>query len=704
MANASDLTHPDYPHLFREGQIKDLVMKNRIVQPSMCDNMSDRDGGVTDQKLAYFRRRAQGGIGWINLGYAYVTKRGRGCTYFQVGVYDDSLIAGLRRLTDTVHEYDVRMGCQIAHAGRQTTHHYVDGLAPEAPSAVAEHVLGEVPVEMSLERINEVQQDFADAAVRAREANFDLVELHGAHGYLFHSFVSPLGNHRTDEYGGSLENRMRFSLETVRAVRKAIGDDFPLGYRLSGDEFIEGGFTLDDTLQLVVALEKAGVDYVHVSAGSYESFHMMIAPMGIGPGQLEHLAAAIKERVSIPVVSTGRYDTPGIAEHVLAEGHADFISMGRAMIADPDLPKKAMESRPDDIRPCIACDQGCIDRWVAALDITCVANPETGRELLPGWRTQTLKPASQGSKRVLVIGSGPAGLEAARDAALDGHEVALWEQASYLGGQMALAGKPEKSHEWGSLVAWFEAQIESLGVDVQLNKRATAEDALAFGADAVIVATGARPLIPRQIPGWDLPQVLDPLQALSQDPRSGLRVIIDGGGLIGCQVALWFAEQGNEVTLFGHGRTPLFDDGLLEFAMDMVGEIRRPTIMKDLEAAVALQPKRGIKRIESDGMYGLLVTVDSAGAFAPHTGSLRIGPVDEELLAADIVVVGVKRRPVDELYDELRGKIDELYVVGDANEPRTVEEAIAEGSAAARSIGSELRVTPVIEADPALVG
>lgn len=688
--------HDDYPNLLQEGRIGDLVMKNRIVQPSMCDNMSDRKGGITDQKVAYFRRRAQGGVGWINLGYAYVTGRGRGCTYFQVGVYDDALIPGLRRLTDAVHEQDVRMGCQIAHAGRQTTHHYIDGLAPEAPSAVAEHVLGEVPEEMSLERIGQVQNDYAAAAVRAREAGFDLVELHGAHGYLFHSFISPLGNHRTDEYGGSLENRMRFSLETVRAVRKAIGDDFPLGYRISGDEYMEGGFTLEDTLEVVTALEREGVDYLHISAGSYESFHMMIAPMGIGPGQLEHLAAAVKERVSIPVVSVGRYDTPGLAERVLADGHADFISMGRALIADPDLPRKAMDRRADDVRPCIACDQGCIDRWVAALDITCVGNPETGRELLPGWETPT-RATSPSGKSVLVIGGGPAGLEAARVAALAGHKVTVWEQDSQLGGQLALAGKPERSREWGSLVVWLADQVNQLGVEVQLGQKATADEVVGHQVDAVIVATGARPLMPRNVPGWDLPHVLDPSQALREQPRSGSRVIIDGGDLIGCQVALWYAEHGCQVTLLGRGRTDLFADGMGEFAMDMVGEIRRPVVLKDLQqASIDLQPKRGIKRIASDGMYGLLVTVDTAGAFAPHTGALRIGPVDEESLPAETVVVGVKRRPVDGLFDSLSGAVPELYIVGDAVEPRTVEEAIAEGSAAGRSIGGP-RVSPSME-------
>jgi pyruvate/2-oxoglutarate dehydrogenase complex dihydrolipoamide dehydrogenase (E3) component len=267
---------------------------------------------------------------------------------------------------------------------------------------------------------------------------------------------------------------------------------------------------------------------------------------------------------------------------------------------------------------------------------------------------------------------------------------------------MALAGKPAKSREWGSLVAWFTSQLEQLHVEVQTERRATAQDVLAWKPGAVIVATGARPLIPRQIPGWDLAHVLNPGQALREQPRGGMRVIVEGGDLIGCQVALWYAEYNNHVTLLARGRTDLFGDGEGEFAYDMVGEIRRPTIIKDIEQSVQLMPKRGIKRIVSDGMYGLLVVVDSAGAFPPHTATLRIGPVDEETLPADLVVIGTKRRPVDKLYEELRDSVPELYVVGDAIEPRTVEEAIAEGSAAGRTIGAAAVVTPTLTAERSL--
>ncbi|MEA2466617.1 MAG: hypothetical protein QOJ57_743 [Thermoleophilaceae bacterium] len=684
-----------YPHLFSEGQIKSLVMKNRLVLPSLCDNMSDRAGGVTDQKVEYFRRRAEGGVGWINLGYAYVSRRGRGCTYFQVGVYGDELIPGLRRLTDTVHEHDVRMGCQIAHAGRQTTHHYIDGQTPEAPSALAEGVLGEVPEEMGVERIAELQDEFAQAARRAREAGFDLVELHGAHGYLFQTFMSPLSNRRTDEYGGSFENRFRFLGETVRAVRKEVGDDFPVGYRISGSEFSEGGLTIEDTVETVQALEREGIDYVHISGGSYESFHMMIAPMGIGPGQLEPLAAEVKKNVGIPVVSVGRYNTPELAERVLSDGHADFIATGRELLADPDFPRKARAGRARDIRPCIACEQGCIDRWVAALDITCIGNPETGRELLPGWRTP-VRADEAGS--VLVLGGGPAGLEAARVAALRGHRVTLWEREQTLGGQMALAARAPKGEEWQRLVDWLAGQAAEQGVDILTGRTATAAGVIAEGADAVVVATGARPLVPRHIPGWDLPHVTDPISALRDSSGVGARVVIYGGDTIGAQTALYLAAAGREVTLVAQGRSDLFADGIDEFANDMVGTIVRPLILDRLRESVELRPKQGLKRIVEGG-----AVVDTAGAFPPHTSALRFGPVDEEILPADTVVIGVPRRPVDALYDELAGTVAELHLVGDAAEPRTVEEAIREGSAAARSIGGP-PVAPVSEPQPALAG
>jgi 2,4-dienoyl-CoA reductase-like NADH-dependent reductase (Old Yellow Enzyme family) len=681
------MAHGSYPHLFTEGQVGSMTTRNRLVMSSMCDNMSGRQGEVTDQKVEYFRRKAQGGVGWINLGYSYVTPRGRGCTYYQSGIYDDALIPGMRRLTEAVHSEGARMGCQIAHAGRQTTHHYIDGMQAEAPSPVAEPLLGETPLELSVERIAEIVEEFAAAARRAKEAGFDAVEFHAAHGYLHHAFVSLLSNNRDDAYGGSLENRLRFPRETVRAVRSAVGDDFPVGYRLSGSEFLEGGITIEESLATVAMLEEEGADYVHVSGGTYEAVHMTVAPQWVGPGQLEEQAAAIKRQTSLPVLSVGRYNSPELAERVIADGNADFIVMGRALLADPDLPLKAFEERPADIRPCVACAQGCIDRWFSALDITCVANPDTGRELLPGWGANV---SGSSAKRVLVVGGGPAGLEAARVASELGHETTLWEREQELGGQLALAALPSNGGDWGAFVEWLLRQNAKHGVSVETGREASADDVAGFGADEVILATGARPWPPREIPGWDRDEVVDPFELLRGEVEVGERIVVAGGEMIGCQVALFLAAQDKDVTLVAHGRTDLFTDGEREFAPDVVGEIVRPLLMERLRAAVTLVPKLGIKRIEPGR-----VIVDQPGAFPPHLSALRIGPVDEREIEADGVVLGIRRRPADELFEALRGRIEALRLVGDAVEPRTVYEAVAEGSAAARSIGGE-RVFPTM--------
>ena len=398
----------------------------------------------------------------------------------------------------------------------------------------------------------------------------------------------------------------------------------------------------------------------------------------------------MKDAVGIPVLSVGRYHDPALAERVLADGHADFISIARATLADPDLPRKAAEGRPQDIRPCVACEQGCIDRWVSALDITCVGNPESGRELLPGW--QTPQPTGE-PRRVLVVGGGAAGLEAARVAAVEGHEVTLWERVP------RWAARP-RSPPRRPRANWPAPRV-ARRTGARARRRARDRSSRHRRGRARPRRGRRRPgdrraaVAAAPCPGLGS-NVTDPMSVLRGDVRGGPEVVVYGGDLIGCQTALFLASEGHEVTLVAHGKSALFDDGMDEFANDMVGTIVRPLLLERLKAAVTLMPKRGVKRVLADS-----VVIDSAGAFNPHPSVLRTGPVDEELLPLDTVVLGVRRRPNDELYEQLDGRVSELYLVGDAVDPRTVEEAVAEGSAAARSVGGPL-VTSVGEVDPAV--
>jgi NADPH-dependent 2,4-dienoyl-CoA reductase/sulfur reductase-like enzyme len=412
---------------------------------------------------------------------------------------------------------------------------------------------------------------------------------------------------------------------------------------------------------------------------------MMIAPAGIGPGQLEPYAARIKQVARVPVLSSGRYNDPELVERVLEAGSADFVVVGRALIADPDFPKKARAGRVEDIRPCVACEQGCIDRWFSALDITCVGNPEAGRESLEGWGT--IDRCGPTDRRVLVVGGGPAGLEAARTSALLGHDVTLWEQRETLGGQLALAERAPQQQEWGQLRRWLARQVEELGVEVVLGQTADRDSVLAHGADAVVLATGARPAPPRWVPGWDGPNVTDPFALLAGEVEVGRRVVVVGGDTIGCRTAHFLAEAGHEVTLVGGGRASLFDGDEAEFAFDLVGEIVRPMLIEWLRETVTLVAKRHPKRVVENG-----IVLDLAGAFPPFVEATRIGPVDELFVAADTVVLGTQRRPRDELHETLQHDVDELYLVGDALHPRTVAEATTEGSGAGRSVAASRKL------------
>ena len=497
--------------LFDPIAIRGMEIPNRIVMPPMTTRLAAPDGSVTPELIQYFVARAEGGAGLITVEMCSPHPAGRHRAR-ELGISDDRFVAGLRELTSRLRAAGSRVAVQIGHAGGHTRQD-VTGHPPVAPSAVA-HVVQEVdtrrvvPEELTREGIRALVHAFAEAAARAKSAGFDAVELHGAHGYLIAQFLSPLDNHRGDEYGGHLRNRARFALEVVEACRTRVGD-FPLVFRFSADEYAPGGFVVEEARELACWLVEAGVDVLHVSAGCYRSLPsgaVMIPPMAYPGGVFLHLARAIKAVVRVPIIAVGRLHDPELAAMAVREGHADMVALGRQLIADPEWPRKVREGRTDEIRPCIACNT-CVDSMREGEHITCLVNPWAGRE---GQRRTS---GVDRPRRVLVVGGGPAGMEAARLMADRGHRVLLVERRPELGGQLRLAVRAPLFQNVETnppvvlrFVEFLARQLERAGVDVRLGETVTGGLIDALNPETVVLATGASYRVPLR---WVLPPLLE---------------------------------------------------------------------------------------------------------------------------------------------------------------------------------------------------
>ncbi len=501
-----------YTSLFQPGRIGSLEVRNRIVMPPMGTGYADEGGYVSQRMIDYHEARARGGVGLIVVEVTAPSLQCQGSSH-QLTIGDDGHIAGFQRLTDAVHRHGARIALQLQHSSWEMR----DGKRRQvSPSAVV--VPGRVmgiagpPHELTIDEIQEMVGWFADATVRAREAGFDGVEMHGAHQYLIASFLSASTNRRDDAYGGSLESRARFLVEILAAARRRVGADYPIWPRLNGQELgIEGGVTLEETVGVVPLLEGAGAQAIHVSAYGAGSSAVR-APIADRPGFLLPLAAAVKKIATVPVVAVGRLDCD-LGEQLLVEGKADFVAIGRRLIADPDYPNKSAAGTPQDITPCINCME-CIERPVAeGRGMACAVNAAAGRET--GYR---LQPATT-ARRVVVVGGGPAGMEAARVAARRGHNVTLFEQADRLGGQLEIASRPPNKGDIPRLIDFMARQVTEAGVEVCLNTTATPELAAEGAPDAVIIATGGAPVLP-DIPGADLPGVVT-AQAMPRPSATG---------------------------------------------------------------------------------------------------------------------------------------------------------------------------------------
>ena len=534
----------EYKDLFSKIKIGGKTAKNRIALSPMGVNLENADGSVSQAALEYFGARARGGAGIIITGSANVSyPAGRSVpTHMRLDKAD--YIPGWGRLAEEIHRYGSLLFVQLMHAGNSANPAFLNGYQPEGAS-VMPNVYGGSCRELENSEVKALIKAFINAAVYAQIAGADGVELHGAHAYLVNGFLSPSTNHRSDEYGGSLENRARFATEIISGIKAACGKDFVCGIRIGIEETCENGYDMTEGIKLAQMMVDAGADYISASLGHTGFGDTRLVETHKHPeGDRVYLAEAVKKAVNVPVFTTGKLRDPSMMNAIISDGKADVVCLGRALICDPDWCDKVHEGKESEIRPCINCLEGCITKVSSGQAVQCAVNPIVGKE----WR-YVGDPAASRAKKVVVVGGGVAGMEAARAATLRGHEVTLLESRSYLGGQVNYAMQPPHKGEMGKIIRWFKHMLPEWGVDVRLNTTADVETIKALHPDSVILATGALPItdkVKSSIPlvrAWD---VLD--GSVSLEGVSTVAVI--GGGMVGCETAEFIAEKGAKVTVF----------------------------------------------------------------------------------------------------------------------------------------------------------
>jgi mycofactocin system FadH/OYE family oxidoreductase 2 len=664
----------EFKYLFTPLDIGKVTVQNRIFMSAHSKQYGENNM-MGRRHAFYYGERAKGGIGLIVCDMLHIHHTSSSNFSKACFADDPKVIPGLKMVSDSVHEHGAKIFAQLVHSGCHGDGGVYDDKWRHVwgVSGIPDVSIREACKEMEIEDIEELVHGFAKSASYVKEGGFDGVELHGAHGYLINQFFSPLFNKREDKYGGSVENRMTFALEVIKAIREAVGPDFVVGIRISADELIPGGNTLKDYQLIAKRLEQTGgIDYINVSSGTYYTPYIFTPPMLFPPAFRAYLAAEIKRVVDLPVFTVGRIKDPILAEKILADGQADMIGMTRAQIADPELANKAKEGRLDDIRPCIGCNQGCISRLYNQRAVTCLGNPAAGREETMG--IGTLKPAAT-RKRVLVVGGGPAGMEAARVAAIRKHDVHLFEEKDRLGGQVNLLAKIPIRAEFADLIRWQSGQIQKLGVKVQLNKRMGAEEILSINPDVVIVATGSVPQrtgftealpLREKMPGVEQDNVFtvwDILEDKADLEGKSVLIIDNDGAHEAYATADYVAEAGAKVQVVSR----LYHAGWdLAPVHDIILYYRRL-----YEKGVTFIPAHQMKEIQ--GSRAILYNV-----YAPTQ--------EKTLENIDLFVLAMGKDPNNGIYKAVKGKVPELYRIGDCVAPRRTHYAIWDGHEIGRKI------------------
>jgi 2,4-dienoyl-CoA reductase-like NADH-dependent reductase (Old Yellow Enzyme family)/thioredoxin reductase len=642
-----------FPKLFEPGLIGNVRLKNRVIKAPQHTGLANPDGSVTDRMLRYYKDVALGGVSMVIIEYAWIDNDASRASPCQVGIASMDHIPGLSLLAQTIQANGAKAAIQISHAGRQK---FTLSKPIKAPSAVPWEEIYAAgcppPDELTFEEIQQIVTSFGDAAKRAQTADFDMVEIHACHGYLISNFLSPRTNKRTDWYGGSLENRMRFLLEVIAEIFRQVGLDYPICVRVSGIDYEPDGTKIEETIELCKRLEALGVAAIHMSGGNHHQTIHEVSPMGMSLAHNVWAAEAVKQEVKIPVIASGSITHPELAEKILSDGKGDFIGLGRPLWADPYWPQKAMEGRPEDIRPCIRCNDGCLARGDhQAKTISCSVNVAVCRED----EFQITK--AEHSKNVAVIGGGPAGMEAARVCALRGHKVTLYEKRE-LGGVLIEASIPGfKAPDLKPFINYLSTQIKKLKIKV-IHEEATSQAIKNGGFDVVIVATGATPIVPEDVQGITSAKVTSALQVLNGKAKLGQKIAVIGGGIVGTEVGLFLAEQGKEVVF-----VEMLDTFMNNITFDekLVYEERFENLNVSIHTG---------KRLESLSDEGITV-VDRYGI--------------RTTITADTVVLAAGSRPNRDLIDRLKNESNlQVFEAGDCIKPRKIFDAIHEGHLAAK--------------------
>lgn len=634
----------DFSNVFLPGRIGALELRNRFVVPPMGTNYANMDGTVSPRLIDHYAGMAKGGFGLIIVEFTAVDPQGR-VLVGQNALWADEQIDGCRRLVDEVHRHGAKIAVQLAHGGRQSIG-AITGMPTVAPSPLPCPAIQEIPNELTTQEVHDLIGKFVEAAVRAKAAGFDAVEIHGAHGYLLAQFMSAYSNKRVDEFGGDLRSRMKLPVEIIKATREALGPEFPILFRMSHEEGVPGGRSTLESRIVAKIVEEAGVDAIDVAAGNYESLHLMAGGREAIPAYNVDGACEIKNAVSLPVIVAGRINDPLIAEDIIQSGKADFVALGRTSLADPEFPKKLAEGASAEIAPCISCSQGCVGYLFAGQPITCLVNPFCG-----GGNSLAPVPAAE-SKSVMIVGGGPGGLTAAWVAAKRGHKVSLYEKENVLGGQFRVGAIPPGRGEITKAVRHFILMGEKYGVDFHLGVEVTPELVASNKPDVLIVATGGVPLMPA-IKGIDNPTLAPAAEILEGRKPMGGAVLVIGGSLVGLETADFISSYGRRVTVID-----LIDE--MGVAID---PYTKPFIMRRFhDRDVRMITGAKVTEVFDDGVD--YETQDGA----------------RTLRGFDGVVLAIGYQAYNPLGEQVRDLVGELHVIGDAVQARNALEATAEAA------------------------